>query len=157
MLWLTIRYLLQAYWGKWIWMRLRRKYGTGFLPSRYILFPSKDPEYNHWGVTLLPTYLAEKHIDKVMLLTTDETLAATLQEVAHSNKHILKISPSKMHCLLRLAALVNLNEEMTIVSVKEPYDTCAERLLGKRGVTKKEIVWYDIYHLADKYSETRPY
>ena len=50
-----------------------------------------------------------------------------------------------------MAALVNLCEELTIVSVKEPYDTGAERLLGKKGVTKREILWFDIYRFTDDF------
>ena len=88
-----------------------------------------------------------------MLVTCEENLAAALDNIRHYNKHIIRITSEQMSNIMRYMALVNLGAECTIVSVKEPYDTGAERLLGKKGVTKEEIVWYDVFRMSDKFSE----
>ena len=92
--------------------------------------------------------MEKNNFDKVIVLTKDEDVYSAVQKVSHINLHVLKIKESKMNCLIRFAGLVNLTDKWTIVSVKEPYDTGAERLLGKKGITKREIVWYDIYKMS---------
>ena len=42
-------------------------------------------------------------------------------------------------------ALIDKSKKWIVVSVKQPYDTGAEKMLGKHGITKKDIVYYDIY------------
>lgn len=145
---MLMQYLLQACRGKFLWERLKKQYGPGNWPSRYILFPSKDDIYNAWGLCYLTRYLEKNNFDKVMAVVTDEGLKGALSNIKHNNLHIISIEKKQMDCLIRLCALVDLNTECTIVSVKEPYDTGAERLLGKKGTTKRDIVWYDIYKMS---------
>lgn len=152
---MLLKYLYQAYRGKWIWERIRRKYGSGYAPSRYLLFPSSDDEYNAWGLYYLDYYLQKNHYDKVIVLTKEVELSKALRNIHHNNLHIIQLNEEQMNCIIRLNALVNLGAQCTIVSVKEPYDTGAERLLGKKGVTKRELVWYDIYRMS-KQPETAP-
>ena len=40
-----------------------------------------------------------------------------------------------------------MSDKWTVVSTKMPYDTGAERLLGIKGVTLRDIIYYDIYKL----------
>ena len=142
---MLIKYLIQAYHGKLIWKKIRKKHGEGYYPSRYIIFPSEDDEYNAWGLYLMPYYLKDKHLDKITIISCDEELIQASSCINHYNLHIE--CREEMDCLIRLFALVNINDEWTIVSVKEPYDTGAERLLGKKGVTKRAIIWYDVYRM----------
>lgn len=144
------KYLLQAYKGKFFQRKLEKKYGDGLYPSRYILFPSEDNEYNAWGIYFLSYYIEKNHFDRVIVLASDEKILTALKNLNLVNFHILNIKKTKMDCLIRLAGLVKLESKWTIVSVKEPYDTDAEHLLGKKGITKKEIVWYDIYKMSVK-------
>jgi len=145
---MLMNYLLQACRGKLLWERMKKKYGPGYHPSRYILFPSGDDEYNAWAIYYMPHYLEKFHLDKAMAVVADDALENVLPNVQHNNLHIVKIEKEQLDCLVRLCALVDLNSECTIISVKEPYDTGAERMLGKKGVTKREIVWYDIYRMS---------
>jgi len=147
---MLLKYLFEAYKGKFYWTKLKRKYGNGKFPSRYILFPSEDSEYNAWGLCFMEHYIRKNKLDKVIVLATDIDIVRALDNIQHINMHSGVISKNKMKCLIRYSALVPRNEEWTIVSVKEPYDTGAERLLGKKGVTKREIVWYDIYRMSKK-------
>ena len=146
--------LIQAYYGKLLWFKIRKKYGAGDWPSRYLLFPSDEEVYNAWGFLLMPFYLSCKHIDKLIIIVADERLEKNFHKINHDNLHILRVSRRKMDALIRLAGLINMKYEWTIVSTKQPYNTGAEHLLGKHGVTHKEIVWYDIYQLSQKPPES---
>ena len=145
---MLIKYLIQAYRGKYYWTILKRKYGNGKMPSRYILFPENDDEYNAWGLLFMESYIEKNHLNKVIVLTSNADVYSVLDNINHINLCKKMISAKKMTCLVRYSALVPRNKEWTIVSVKQPYDTGAERLLGKKGVGKKEIVWYDIYRMS---------
>lgn len=144
-----IKYLLMAYRGRLLWKKMRKKYGFGDPKARYILFPSEDEEYNHWGCYYLPDYVKNNKIGYLIILSFNDGILEKCTKEPDVEKSLLKISKRDMACLIKFAALVNMMNEWTIVSVKEPYDTGAERLLGKKGVTKREIVWYDVYRMSE--------
>lgn len=148
---MIFKLLFKAYKGKYLWEKLKRKYGRGFKPSRFIIFPSTDEEYNAWAIYYFDKFIEENKFDKVMIITSDDDIILALKNSEHSNLHFIKYNEEQISCIIRLAALVNLCEELTIVSVKEPYDTGAERLLGKKSVTKREILWFDIYRFTDDF------
>lgn len=141
-------YLFQAYCGKFYWVKLKRIYGNGTAPSKYVLFADDDNEYNAWGLCFLEHYIEKNELDRVVVLATNEKILDATKNIQHLNIRREKISPKQMKCLVRYSALVSRKEEWVIVSVKQPYDTGAERLLGKKGVTKREIVWYDVYRMS---------
>lgn len=150
---MVFRLLLKAYKGKYLWEKLKRKYGRGLKPSRYIMFLNNDIEYNAWAIYYFDKFVEEEKLDKVMIITSDDDVIDALKNSKHCNLHFIKLNEDDILCIVRLAALVNLGEELTIVSVKDPYDTGAERLLGKKGVTKREILWFDIYRFTDDFVE----
>ena len=142
-------YLFQAYCGRIYWEKLKRTYGNGTAPSKYIMFADDDAEYNAWGLCFLEHFIEKEELDKVVILSTNEKILDGIKNIQHPNIHKKKISRKQMQCLVRYSALVPRNQEWMIVSVKQPYDTGAERLLGKKGVTKREIVWYDVYRMSE--------
>lgn len=145
---MVIKLLLQAYKGKIIWSKYRKKYGKGLAPSRYVIFPSNDPEYNAWGIYFLSHFAEENLLDKIYIISADDSVIEALKNLQTLNLEFISTTKSNVDAIIRLAALVNLTNELTIISVKEPYDTGAEYLLGKKGVGKKDIVWYDVYKLS---------
>lgn len=144
---MLITYLMDAYKGRVIWEYLKRRYGNGRHPSRYVLFPDDDREYHAWALYFLEEFIEKKHLGKVNLLTVSKELARAAENIPNRQLHTILIRRSWMDCLIRYSALVCKNAEWTIISVKHPYDTGAERLLGKKGVTRKEIVWYDMLRM----------
>lgn len=152
MLW---KYLFQAYKGKLLWLKIQKKYGEGYYPSRYILFPGTDIEFNAWGLFLMKQYLDKNHYDKVMILSDDNDVAEACKNIKHKNLHFVCLTKQQMQQLIRFYGLVNMNNEWTVVSVTEPYSTGAEHLLGINGVTKKEIVWYDVYRMTASAPNTK--
>ena len=152
---MLIKYLMNAYKGRIIWAYLKKRYGNGRYPSRYILFPSVDQEYNAWAIYFMEEFIEKKKLGKINVLTTSKEIARACKNVRCVDLHTIMISSAWMDCLIRYAALVCRNAEWTIISVKEPYDTGAERLLGKKGVTKKEIVWYDMLRMSESLDNHR--
>lgn len=127
------------------WLKIRRKFGPGQYPAAYILFPDSDIEINAWGMYLLPRVIEKKKLEKIMVITCEEKLFQACSEIEYDGLHVIRVSKDEMDQLIRFYALVDLNGEWMIVSVKEPHDTGAEKLLGKKGITKKDLVWYDVY------------
>ena len=144
---MLVEYLLKACKGKLLWEKLKKENGNGYHPSRYLLFPSKDEEYNAWALYYMDAYIKKFKLDKINILTCNENIQKAVTGLTHKNIHVIILDEKQMECLLRFCALINLNSEITIVSVREPYDTGAERLLGKKSVTKREIIWYDIFRM----------
>lgn len=119
------------------------------MPStRFIIFPEDDEEYNKWAIYYMPVYLQRERFDRVVILTCSDKLTNNCKKMSYTHKKVVQIEESKMQCLMKFAGLVNMNDQWTIISVTQPYDTYAERLLGRNGVTKRDIVWYDIYKMA---------
>ncbi len=145
---MLVGYLWKACLGKLVWEKIKKKYGQGYHPERYLLFPSKDDEYNAWALYYMEAYIKEFRLGKVKILSANHELLTACADVNHRDVLPILLSEKEMECLLRFCALVNLSGELTIVSVREPYDTGAERMLGKKGTTKRELVWYDIYRMS---------
>lgn len=146
---MIVKYFIQAYMGKLIWTLLKRKYGNGLYPSRYLIFPGKDIEYNFWGLYYLTDFILDNKFNYITILTIDDDIVQVANSYRFINITGIKISEKEMNCLIRYAALVSRMNEWTIVSVKEPFNTGAERLLGKKGVGKGDIVWYDIFRMSE--------
>lgn len=153
---MVLKYLFQAYKGKIFWTFLKKKYGNGRYPSRYVIYPSRDLEYNFWGLYYLVDFIKGNKLSHVTILTMDDGIREICSHFKFTRITAIKIDEKKMGCLIRYAALVNRMEEWTIVSVKEPFDTGAERLLGKKGVKKGDIVWYDIFRMSESPGEFEP-
>ena len=145
---MILKYFIQAYEGKLIWTLLKKKYGSGLYPSRYLIFPDKDIEYNFWGLYYLTDFILKNKFDNITILTIDDDIVRVANNYKFINIIGIKVTEKKMDCLIRYAALVSRMDEWTIVSVKKPFDTGAERLLGKKGVGKGDIVWYDIFRMS---------
>jgi len=64
-----------------------------------------------------------------------------------TNIRFIRVSKCIMTCFLSYYALKDMSNKWIVVSTKKPYDTGAERLLGIKGVTYRDIVYYDIYKL----------
>lgn len=147
---LLLKYLLQAVSGRKLWLRLQKKYGKTNNFTKYVLFPSSDDEYNAWGLFFLISYMRNKNIEKIKAVTTDDAIAESLRRLDSDKIDVITIKKKHMTSLIRLAGLKNMMDFWVILSVKEPYDTGAERLLGKKGITRREIVWYDMFQIRDR-------
>ena len=133
--------LLAALKGYFYWKTLEKKYPK---TEKFIIFSGENEEYDYWGLKILPQYMESKKKKKILLLFWKEN------NIACDTKKIEKkvISHKNMENMLAYFALWDMSDKWIVVSTKKPYDTGAERLLGKNGITIKDIVKYDVYKLG---------
>ena len=127
--------------GRIAWFLLDNKYRA----EKYIFFPSQDAIYTKWGILMLPIYLKKNQIKKTLVLICDEKIEKLFRCLKSKEIVVKRISKTQMTQYLSYYALIDKSKKWVVVSVKQPYDTGAERMLGKHGITKKDIVYYDIY------------
>ena len=142
--------LFYSLWGRTLWVLLQKKYGKSCDVVRYILFPEADEEYTLMAIDLLPYYMRVNQIQHAILIAENKRWEEEFHTVAKDNRcSFVFLTRSGMKALIQYAALVNMSRKWIIVSVKQPYDTGAESLLGKEDINKQDIIWYDIFRLDD--------
>lgn len=139
----VIRRLRYAFRGYFIWKKIQIRHKE---IEKYIIFPEISSEYNFWGLKFLPEYVEKKNIKKYVVIYSDSEMKQKF-----SNTSITKICfpENRIQMMLCYYALADMSSKWTVVSVKLPYNTKAENLLGRNGVTKREIVQYDIYQIEN--------
>lgn len=115
--------------------------------DKYIFFPESKGPYLKWGVRLLPQYIEQNRCDRIVVIAVDDSVKKEMGKQRVNNVRFQKISGYCMECLMGYYALRDMSDKWIVVSTKKPYDTGAERLLGVKGVTYRDIVHYDIYKL----------
>lgn len=146
---LLLKYLLQANSGRKLWRKIQKKYGHIDEYTRYILFPENDDEYNAWAIYFLNSWAEIFRYERIFVISSNESVLSTIPLLKEFDFKTISVSEKQMRNLVRLAGLVNMMDSWSIVSVKQPYDTGAERMLGKKGISKKEIVWYDMLQIRE--------
>lgn len=138
--------LYEGFKGRIAWYFLNKKYEA----NNYILFPSNDQDFNKWGILLLPAYMKKSKFQKVVVLSSDKRIRKAIQCVNSNNVVIKQISQKQMKQYISYYALINKSKEWRVVSVTQPYETGADRLLGIKGITKRDIVYYDVYGFGNE-------
>lgn len=146
---LLLKYLLQANSGRKLWRKIQKKYGHIDEYTRYILFPENDDEYNAWAIYFLNSWAEIFRYERIFVISSNESVLSAIHLLKEHDFETISIPEKQIRNLIRLAGLVNMMASWSIVSVKQPYDTGAERMLGKKGITKKEIVWYDMLQIRE--------
>lgn len=137
-------YYLKAFIGSLLWKMLERKYKA----DRYILMPKKGEVYNFFALLYLDEYIEKYRSQKTVIMTCDDSVKKALPLFSKAaNVCLCNFSRIKAECLLQYYALYEFSTKITIVSLTEPYDTCGENLLGIHGVTREDLLCYDIYRL----------
>lgn len=138
--------LAQGIKGRIAWYFLDNK----FHAEKYIFFPSWDEIYNKWGILMLPVYMRKHQIKKIVALVSDEKVEKAMHCLKGMDIVIIKISQEQMTQFMSYYALIDKGEKWIVVSVTQPYETGADRLLGVQQITKKDIVYYDVYGFTNK-------
>lgn len=133
--------------GKMVWLFLRYKY---LRYKKFIIFPMDNQDYNAWGIIMLQSYLKKEKIEEAVVLAGNSNIYKAIKFLDLNNIRFQLLKSQYIRCLMKYYALVDMSESWTVVSVTEPYDTGAERLLGIKQVTQKEIVYYDIYKFSNR-------
>jgi len=115
--------------------------------DKYILFPDSNSAYLKWGIQLLPQYMLQNKSERIVVVAADDLVKQEIMKQGITNIRFIRVSKCIMTCFLSYYALKDMSNKWIVVSTKKPYDTGAERLLGIKGVTYRDIVYYDIYKL----------
>jgi len=130
--------------GKLQWEMLEEK----FHGDLYILFPHIDEEYNYYALLYLDEYIVAKKAKNVVLIASETVIKDVLPVFSQSNVQFFQTSIENIKAIIKYYALYEFSSRLTIISLKEPYDTCGENLLGVKGVTKEDLLCMDIYHFS---------
>ena len=142
---MLFKHYWMAYKGSRIWNKIDRKYHAPL----YILMPKEKEEYNYYALKHLEQYAEKKKAEKVVLLTCDEEAIAAAGLFMDKEKVVTEyMSRKEILQLIKYYALYEFTSRLTIVSFTEPYSTHAENLLGINGVTKEDLVCFDVYRFS---------
>lgn len=131
--------------GKRLWELLDEKYDADL----YIIFPHEKEEYNYYAMLYLDEYISVKKAEKVVLITNESVIKRALPYFSEKQVEIYEISGDDIKAIIKYYALYEFSTRLTIISLKEPYDTCGENLLGVKGVTKEDLLCFDIYRFSE--------
>lgn len=115
--------------------------------DKYILFPNARGAYLKWGIRLLPQYVSQNPSERIIIVAAGDLVRREMAKAGIGNIRCKKVSRYMMDCLLSFYAIQDMSKQWIVVSARRPYDTGAERLLGVKGVTFRDIIYYDIYKL----------
>jgi len=118
-------------------------YSKLFEVDKYIFFPSNEIEYNEWGIVMLPAYVHKLESKSILVIVSEKRLKKIIENNFSDLVKVKKISILHMRWLMKYYALVN--QKWVVVSVKQPYCTGADKLLGIRNISYKDIVYYDVF------------
>ena len=138
--------------GKEIWQEI----DVAFDADLYILLPHAADVYNYYALLHMEQYLEAKGAKKVVLLFREEVIAKVLPLFCQREILTHKLNSADIDALLKYYALFEFTSRLTIVSLTRPYDTCAENLLGVHGVTKEDLLCYDIFHFTETPQKSVP-
>lgn len=132
-----------AFMGKVQWGMLSRRHKA----EKYIFMPHRQEAYNDYTLQYLPAYMKKEKILSVCLVTCDSDVYSRIRETAWPEKYDVEALLKRerwIHRIIRFYALYEFSSKVKIISLTEPYDTGGENLLGVHGVTKRELLCYDI-------------
>ena len=145
---MLVKKLAGAVKGSILWHGIKRKYGAEPGKTRYLLFCSENIECNFWGILMLSRYISQNKYQKVIVIACYPHLIRAVRGQGN-NVFSLVLPKQQMMYLMDYYAMIDMSGLWTAVSVTQPYRTGAHRLLGEKGVTYKEIVYYDIYKFCE--------
>lgn len=146
-------HFLKAYMGKRIWEKLEKQYHAPL----YILMPEKQDVYNYYAMLYLKEFMEQKNLEDAVILTCDCGVLKSKELFQVPDKvQILLFPQRKAECLIKYYALYEFSTRLTIISLKKPYDTCGENLLGVKGVTKEDLLCFDIYRFGLNPQKKKP-
>lgn len=143
---LLIKSLVKAFCGMNIWFYLKRRYTSDF----YIILPHKKDSYNYYALLYLDKFIESRRANNAIIITADQGVIKSYKLfTSNNNVKALHLSTKKIEKLIKYYALYEFTTQLIIVSLTEPYNTCGENLLGINGVTKKELLCFDIYRFSE--------
>ena len=138
--------------GKACWERIEQTYHADL----YVLFPHQNDSYNYYALLHLDRFIENNHREKVVLLSSDDTVRKAYPYFVKNEVDYQPLTTHETDALLKYYALYEFSSGITIISLTRPYDTYGENLLGVKGVTKEDLLCYDIYRFQETPDVKRP-
>ncbi len=136
---------IEAFRGKLQWDALRKK---GY--DWYLIMPHENDEYNDYALEYLDAFLDKKKSGSAYIVTGDKSVYEKVGKKSWSHKiDAMQATPKWISRIIKFYGLYEFSTKIKIISLSEPYDTGAENLIGVHGVTKKELLCYDIFGLDE--------
>lgn len=143
-----IRDFISAFRGRIQWLRLCNRYTAG----RYMIMPHKQEQYNDYALQYLTAYMKKEKVSSLCMITCDKKIYSKARTKAYPPEYHVQVlfkSENWIHHIIKYYALYEFSNKIKIISLTEPYDNCAENLLGVHGTTKRELLCYDILSLSE--------
>lgn len=97
---------------------------------------------------MLSKYISQNKYQNVIVITYNPDIIRAVQRIGNNVFPVI-LPKDKIIDLMDYYAMIDMSGLWTVVSVTQPYRTGADRLLGKKGVTYREIVYYDVYKFTE--------
>lgn len=132
--------------GEKIWEKISKQNGA----QLYVIMPENDDEYNYYALLYLDEYMSRKKVKTATIICSDRMIQEAIPAFTkNSEVHSICFSNFRMEYLIKYYALYEFSSKVTIISLKKPYDTYGENLLGFKGVTKETLLCFDIYRFNE--------
>lgn len=138
--------------GKQLWEAIDDEFDADL----YIIFPHVNEEYNYYALLYLDEYISAKKAEKVVLITSESVIKKALPLFCEKKLVIYRADSDDIKAIIKYYALYEFSTRLTIISLKVPYDTCGENLLGVKGVTKEDLLCFDIYRFSENPHKSLP-
>ena len=138
--------------GKHCWEEIEMEHKADL----YILFPHKEDSYNYYALLHMDKFIESKKADKTVLLFADRVIEKALPYFVKREVECKLITEHEVDAILKYYALYEFTSRLTIISLTRPYDTCGENLIGVKGVTKEDLLCFDIFRFSNTPKRMHP-
>lgn len=130
--------------GREHWINISETYNVGD-KGYVVLLPDCNKEINEISIEAI-NKLAENS-NRIIVLTHDDMILG-YKEFKH-NVTVAEFDRNKAEELMKFYTLYQFTNKLIIVSLREPEGRYGEGLIGKKGITLKELIYIGIFGLKE--------
>lgn len=139
--------------GKIIWKKLSAEHKA----DRYILMPEVNSQYNFYALLYLDEYMEKIEAESVCIITSESSVSKVIDLfTSNESVDVVITSHEDIMRVIKYYSLYEFTSKLTIISLKIPYDTGGENLIGVKGVTRKDLFCFDIYAFNETITKESP-
>ena len=138
--------LRQLRWAKSQWDSIRSTLNLGDRDF-VIIFPSKNREYNLYGMKYLDTFLQRQNGGQAVIITNDSFVKNFVELYSDNVKKILCVEERQLNNLVNLYQLYKFEPNLVIISLDKPFCRNASGLVGVKNITIEQMIAIGIYSI----------
>lgn len=138
--------LFAAYRGWWYWRGIVKRKGVDNRTA-VVLLPSCDKEINFLALLYLDDMLKKRNYTKAVILTHDTRVQKSAMLFSTNILEVVTFERKKAEDLMQFYCLYEFDRRFIVASLDEPNGRNADKLIGKRGTTKEELLVIGVYRL----------